>query len=259
MSRTANLTVSIVAYRSNATLPAALRSLRHHLPHTRVVIVDHDGTVSDTLSRAPHTTVLRAPNEGFGAGHNRAIAHLYPQTPPAHALHLFFNPDAYLTTPLAPLLEVFAHRRVAIAGPLLTDAAGHPDPYCAGAAPGIWHDLRAKLHPPQLPQTTTRVARVSGAAMVVRVRDFLRCGGFDARYFLYFEDTDLCTRMRNSGKDILFVPSVSVRHSGGGSFRSHRTQKRHYDKSKRRYYRTHTPYVYALLSDVLTRLRRRCL
>ncbi len=56
-----------------------------------------------------------------------------------------------------------------------------------------------------------------GAAMLVRREAFEAIGGFDARYFCYFEDVDLCFRLRLAGWSVLQTPDAVVAHVGGGS------------------------------------------
>jgi N-acetylglucosaminyl-diphospho-decaprenol L-rhamnosyltransferase len=57
---------------------------------------------------------------------------------------------------------------------------------------------------------------VCAAAMLVRRETFEAAGGFDARYFCYFEDVDLCFRLRLAGWRILQSPEAMVAHVGGG-------------------------------------------
>jgi GT2 family glycosyltransferase len=66
-------------------------------------------------------------------------------------------------------------------------------------------------------EDTVRRDWVSGAAMVVRRAVFEEVGGFDERYFMYFEDVDLCARIRGAGHEIHYVHAISVEHLRGGS------------------------------------------
>ena len=56
-----------------------------------------------------------------------------------------------------------------------------------------------------------------GAAMIFRKEDFEQCGGFDERFFMYYEDTDLSFKMKKSGRKIMYCPSAVVRHVHAGS------------------------------------------
>jgi GT2 family glycosyltransferase len=59
---------------------------------------------------------------------------------------------------------------------------------------------------------TTLVDTLSGAIMAVKSRAFDEAGGFDQRFFLYFEETDFLRRIRAARKDVAFVPAAKCRH-----------------------------------------------
>lgn len=61
-------------------------------------------------------------------------------------------------------------------------------------------------------QEITKIDAVAGTAMFIRRDDFKAAGGFDERFFLYFEDTDLCFRLNNEGRYCYYVPDVSLVH-----------------------------------------------
>jgi N-acetylglucosaminyl-diphospho-decaprenol L-rhamnosyltransferase len=58
---------------------------------------------------------------------------------------------------------------------------------------------------------------VTGACMLVRRGAFDAIGGFDEAYFFYFEDADLCRRLRDGGYTVRYAPAIRVTHFGGGS------------------------------------------
>ena len=65
------------------------------------------------------------------------------------------------------------------------------------------------------------VEQPAGAAMLVRRASFEACGGFDEGFFpLWFEDVDLCKRLRERGGSIRFLPEVRVEHRGAHSLES---------------------------------------
>jgi GT2 family glycosyltransferase len=53
---------------------------------------------------------------------------------------------------------------------------------------------------------------LAGMFMLFRSEVFRRLGGFDERYFMYYEDADLCARLRRLGHDVRRVPSSRVVH-----------------------------------------------
>ena len=56
-----------------------------------------------------------------------------------------------------------------------------------------------------------------GAAIMFRKADFEKCGGFDERFFMYYEDADLSFRMKQAGGRIMYYPGAVVRHIHAGS------------------------------------------
>jgi N-acetylglucosaminyl-diphospho-decaprenol L-rhamnosyltransferase len=67
---------------------------------------------------------------------------------------------------------------------------------------------------------TSRVAWVSGYCMLVRRSAFDSVGGFDGDFFLYFEDIDLCTRMRRAGWTVALVRDSVATHIESTSTRA---------------------------------------
>ncbi len=76
---------------------------------------------------------------------------------------------------------------------------------------------------------------LSGSALLVRREAFEAVGGFDPRYFMYFEDVDLCDRLARAGWSSVYVPSAVVEHSGGHATRRvpERMQRAHHASAYR--------------------------
>ena len=55
---------------------------------------------------------------------------------------------------------------------------------------------------------------VAGTALFIRGDLFEKLGGFDERFFMYFEDMDLCRRVRQGGKQVMFFPDFNIFHRG---------------------------------------------
>jgi N-acetylglucosaminyl-diphospho-decaprenol L-rhamnosyltransferase len=181
------------------------------------------------LQRAyPDVHVVHAPgNLGYARGANLGIA--ATRAPVVAVL----NPDTRLDegAGAAMLARLDSQPRVAACGPRLknTDGTDYPG---AREIPGIgvavMHGLLGLWWPTnpftrkyrQLdadPARPRAVDWVSGAALWLR-RDALDAvGGWDERYFMYLEDTDLCWRLRRAGWDIAYEPAATVWHVQGAS------------------------------------------
>ena len=81
---------------------------------------------------------------------------------------------------------------------------------------------------------------LSGACMLARREAFEAVKGFDDRYFLYWEDADLCRRLRARGYHVRYVPGASAIHRVGHSTRTARIASiRAFHDSAYLYYATH--------------------
>jgi GT2 family glycosyltransferase len=81
---------------------------------------------------------------------------------------------------------------------------------------------------------------VSGACLLARRDAFTQVGGFDERYFMYWEDADLCRRLRAAGYHVRYVPAAMAVHRVGHSSRTVRPFAiRAFHESAYLYYATH--------------------
>jgi len=94
------------------------------------------------------------------------------------------------------------------------------------------------------------VGEVSGAAMLMRKSDFINVGGFDERFFLYWEDIDLCKRMIDAGKQVSFYPKAKMLHKGGkSSEKIPQASLRWFKQSRFKYFAKHFGGIYAVLVE----------
>jgi len=184
----------------------------------RLVIIDN-GSAPD---QRPHLRDLPAgasliqseTNQGFAAANNLAAADA--DTP----YLVFLNPDAFPEPNwLAALIAVAEKYPQAAAIGSTQRRADHPGIYDGTGdvlhASGIAYRSsygKSRQAPPPLGESFSACA----AAMLVRREAFETVGGFDDRYFCYFEDVDLCFRLRLAGWRILQSPDAIVAHVGGG-------------------------------------------
>ena len=83
------------------------------------------------------------------------------------------------------------------------------------------------------------VSYLCGASLLVRRAGWRQLGGFDESYFMYFEDIDLCARLRAAGWELCYLPDANVHHHlGASSERDWRDRARmvaHYNRGRLRF------------------------
>jgi GT2 family glycosyltransferase len=251
------LDVCIVSWRTRDMLRACVRSVVGRPEVGRIIVVDnHSGDGSVEMVRAEFPIVELVVNEenlGFAAGNNQAIR--AAQAP----ILLLLNPDTEVeASALASLLSVFAEepRAAAVAAQLILpdgsvqrSCRGFPEPAALFyEAVGL-----SRLFPHSETfgryrmtywdhESHREVEQPMASALAVRRSALDEVGLFDESFPLYFNDVDLCYRLRQAGWNILFEPKAKVKHHLGAStgqarpraiLESHRGLMRFYRKHYR--------------------------
>jgi GT2 family glycosyltransferase len=218
-----DVAVVIVNYDGEQLLPDCLAALAAQTrAPAEIVVADNgsrDGSVALLRAQHPHVRVLElGHNFGFAGGANRGVA--ATSAPWACVL----NTDA---TPapdwLAQLMAAPRDERTWALGSVLVSArsgriesAGDQyDP--AGFAYKLLRDRPLDA----LPAEPYAVFAAPGAAPVFRRDVFDTLGGYEERFFLYYEDVDLAFRAVLAGYHALLVPAARVTHRLGATTRSH--------------------------------------
>jgi GT2 family glycosyltransferase len=209
----------VVNFNGGEMVLAALRHLRRQSRGLdRIVVVDNasaDGSPEQISSQHPDVELLRLPaNEGFAAANNVGIRALRGCDWIA-----LVNPDAFAERDwLAQLLQAaeahpsysfFSSLLLIARSPEIVDGAG--DAYHVGGF--AWrrdHGLRLASQR----YTVREVFGPCAAAALYRADALAAVGGFDERYFCYFEDVDLAFRLRLAGHRCALVPGSRMRHVG---------------------------------------------
>lgn len=216
----------VVTYNSSRTIEQALAALRrcHDAGVARAIVVDNaskDDTKAILQRNADWVTVVDSPgNIGFGRGCNVG---LNLATEP---YVVFVNPDAEFEPEACRTLVDFLDRtpRAAMAAPAIVEADGDLQ-HVGGlttpmglvlAATGlrVGGGRKRIAHPGEAPFRTDWLC---GALLMCRTEVIKQLGGFDPRFFLYFEETDLCRRVADSGHELWAVPTALAKHVGGAS------------------------------------------
>lgn len=252
------LSAIVVNYNAGGELVTALQSIADDLGERpwEAIVVDNassDGSADAVAAFAPNARVLRnRENVGFARGVNQGLAAT------SAATVLIMNPDCRLERGAFDTLSAELERsdRVALAGPRILNPDGsiqgsaRGDPDMLTGLFGRTTVLRRVL--PNLGVAKRNVIAadirggsievdwVSGACMLARRGALKRVGGFDERYFLYWEDADLCRRLRGQGYQIRYIPGATAVHRVGHSSRVVRSSAiRAFHDSAYLYYSTH--------------------
>jgi GT2 family glycosyltransferase len=180
--------------------------------------------------------IASAQNLGFAAGNNLAAQH-------ASGRHLLLlNPDALphagaLRRGLARLEQ---HPDTGLAGGELVDVDGQRQP-SARMFPTLRDEFftlsgLAARHPRSRwlarldrrwadPEQDAVVDWIPGAFVFIPHAVFVSLGGFDERFFMYYEEVDLCRRMQQQGLKIHYWPGLKATHIGGASAKTVRSER----------------------------------
>ena len=189
-------------------------------------------------------------NAGYGGGHNLAIRSFSAD------YHLVLNPDALVEPDslIEGLRFLERRREVALLAPVVIDdgVAGH----LCKRMPSVWDLFLRGFAPRALRERfRRRMARyemadiplhrpvfdppvVSGCFMLFRGATLRAAGGFDDRFFMYFEDYDLTRRIACQGRVVL-LPSIRIHHYRGGAARKGLAHIRMFAVSAWRFFNKH--------------------
>ncbi|MBR4481601.1 MAG: glycosyltransferase family 2 protein [Prevotella sp.] len=187
----------------NASTDDSLSLLRQHIPEVKLIVLDK--------------------NWGFAEGYNKALRQIEAE------YYLLLNSDIEVTHHwLTPMIEYLdSHPDVAACQPKLLSmydkdcfeyagaSGGFLDfygyPFCRGRIFDTVEEDNGQY------DNLTDVLWASGAALMVRSRDYWDVDGLDGRFFAHNEEIDLCWRLRIKGRRIVCVPESYVYHVGGGT------------------------------------------
>lgn len=230
------LDIVIINWNSGNQLENCLRSIHKYWTNAiaRVVVVDNassdrsaDG-IAQRFADMPAEVICNSENIGFSRACNQGA-----RAGDAPYL-LFLNPDAEvfeqsISYPLE-YMEVAENVDVGICGVQLVDQSGAVSRTCArfpklgrltaqalglNKLPGLKHLGMAMKNWDH--GCTKDVDQVMGSFFIIRRNIFERLGGFDERFFMYFEEVDLSFRAKCAGFKSIYLTEAKAYHAGGGT------------------------------------------
>lgn len=231
---------SIVSHGHGEMVGALVASLLDFPEVTKIVVTRN---IPETLNLAPSEKVLIVDNavpKGFGANHNAAFVHC------SQRFFCPLNPDIEIPgNPFSALVEILELTGAALIAPLVKAANGDVEDsvryfptFFSLAQKVLWDDdgryCMNENGPIFVPEW------VAGMFMLFRSVDFQRLGGFDDRFFLYYEDVDICVRAWKERMRIFVCPQVTVVHHAQRASRRELRYFRWHLASMARYFFKHS-------------------
>ncbi len=216
------ITVIVVTWNSSKMIPALTRTLRGIGSLCDIVISDNasdDSTVEDISELLPEARIVRnRVNGGFGYGNNRGFEICDSE------YVLLLNSDASITRSSLERLLSTLEADPCAAGvqplirlwdwPLVTLSAG-----AAMTEYGRGYDFDFMHFQPFPDRNTVEVPCITAALSLYRMEALKAAGGFDENIFMYYEDVDLCLRLKGMGYRLLLDPDSIASHMMGASSR----------------------------------------
>jgi len=217
------ITISVVSHGQAILVGELLSDLHTHCPSVSKVVltinIEEPLPFDATRFKFPVAVIRNAVAQGFASNHNAAFE--LAQTD----YFCVLNPDVRLARdPFPPLLEMLRDTSIGVVAPLVFDLAGKVE-YSARKFPTPISILKKALSGSdnrdyEIGTLPVFPDWVGGMFLLFRSASFNAVSGFDERYFLYYEDVDICWRMRQRGIRAALVPAASVTHDARR--RSHR-------------------------------------
>jgi GT2 family glycosyltransferase len=223
-----------VSYNTKNYIKGCLESIKNNLKDLsyEVIVVDNaskDGSVEFIKENFPWVTLIEnKENLGFAKGCNQGVKISRGK------YILLLNPDTIvLENSIQYMVEFMENNPIAgVCGCRLLKPDLTPEPRWMNykflpkcllfpLTKGIiTKRFKKNLNSTDSPQEEIReVDWVSGACMLIRKELYNELGGLDESYFMFFEDPDLCLRLKKRGWSVFWLNKPSIIHYGGGSYK----------------------------------------
>lgn len=198
----------------------------------QIIVVDNCSEKDDYLAlkkgfenlKFEHFQLIRSKiNTGFGGGNMTGVHY-------ANAKYVaFINNDTLFLNDCLSILKnhIENNNSVAVVGGQSYTETGKKmvafDHFASISKELLGRDFLEKINPKKYPKRKSeytnpiQVNYVQGSFMLIRTSDFNEVGGFDTNIFLYYEETDLCMRLKKNGKSCFLIPEAHYVHYHGAS------------------------------------------
>jgi GT2 family glycosyltransferase len=217
------LSIIIVTWNTAKITQKCVQTINKFLNNPEIIIVDNgskDNTIK-LLSQEKNTKIIENnSNLGFAKANNIGLKQA------TYKLILFMNSDIELIdNSINDLINYFKdNKNIGIIGPkflnpdLTPQASVFPRQSATNAFKEFWLNKR-NTYSKYIPNTDDpiKVWAISGGCILTKKSFFESIGGWNEKYFFYFEDMDLCRQINKVGKDVIFYPQCQIIHRHGAS------------------------------------------
>jgi len=218
-----NLSIIIVTWNTAQITLKCVQTINNFLDNPEIIIV-HNGSEDNTvelLSKEKNVKIIKnGENLGFSKANNIGLHYA------SHEFILFMNSDIELIDDsINDLFEYFKdNENIGIIGPkflnpdLTPQASVFPKQSALNAFKEFYLNQK-NSYSKYIPKTEKpiKVWAISGGCILTRKSFFESIGGWNEKYFFYFEDMDLCRQINKIGKDVVFFPQCQIIHRHGAS------------------------------------------
>lgn len=204
--------------------------IRHSLTEETTIYIADNGSTDDSIAMLreifPNVRlIILNKNYGFAEGYNLALKQVEAE------YVVLLNSDVEVTEGwLQPLKDYMDnHPDTAACQPKILSYRNKNQFEYAGAAGGFIDKYGYPFCRGRILNTVEQdngqyntivpVFWATGAALFIRLKDYLEVGGLDGKFFAHMEEIDLCWRLRSRGKSIVCIPQSTIYHVGGATLK----------------------------------------
>ena len=268
-----DVSIVFVNYKSEILTKNAIKSVLEKTEgiEYEIFVVDNnsqDGSIEGIEKEFPNINIIKNPtNAGFGTANNLAIK----QSKGKYVLCL--NTDTILKNNAIKIffdfMEKEENQQIGACGAYLTDGEDNPS-NCGGLLPcasslfwkfGIrcfFKDYYSKKYIGKLTPKDKNIipdlGYITGADLFMRKNVLDKIGLYDENLFMFFEDSDLCKRIKDAGYKLALVEEAKIQHLEGKSTKNLLQKKKWFKESEFYYFKKHHPNQVIILKFVYTLL-----
>ena len=263
-----DVSIIIVNYNTSSLILDCVKSIYNNNENVKyeIIIVDNNSPdKSGNLLKLTYASderisvVLLKENLGFGKANNVGVEY-------AKGRNVFFlNPDTILINESVEILSDYldSNDTVGAVGGNLFDANNQPTHSFHRIFPSLFSEISAIFfHIPEYIRygknqrfnhtgSALSVADITGADLMVKRKVLDEVGAFSPDFFMYYEETELCWRIKSKGYDIISYPKSKIQHLEGKSSSNMKRKASIVFSSRESYYKiTHKTTLYYFVANI---------